>query len=60
MGDQCQFTEVTAFGDLVDLNLDTVLSGDGDANGAGLDEVHAVSYVALSDDAGLAVKRTRV
>ena len=60
MGDQRQFTKVATLGNLIDLNFDTVLSDDGDANGAGLDKVHSVGHVALSDDASVAVERARV
>lgn len=60
MGDQRQFAEVAAFSDLVNLNFNAVFSNDSNANSARLDEVHAVSCIALSDDARTALERTRI
>lgn len=50
MCDECQFSKVAALGDSAHLHL-VVLAVDGEADGAGLDEVHAVGNVTLPDDA---------
>jgi hypothetical protein len=60
MGDERQFSNVSALGDPTDLDLNFIFSGDGDANGARLDKVHAVGRVALPDDAFAIFKCPRI